>query len=73
MIAVGLSSSAVRPYLAGHEQNVDVAAINSPASLTLSGDPGALATISAALGGIYIYYRWQLKKNNKIITIECNR
>lgn len=49
MLAVGVSHDQALPYLNGHEDCVAVAAINSPTSLTLSGDPKALEEIANAL------------------------
>ncbi|KAK8080853.1 hypothetical protein PG997_008671 [Apiospora hydei] len=50
MLAVGLGlEPATALYLRGHEDRVRVAAINSPGSVTLSGDTEAIEQISAAL------------------------
>ncbi|KAK8052263.1 hypothetical protein PG993_003648 [Apiospora rasikravindrae] len=50
MLAVGLGlEAATSVYLRGHEDRVRVAAINSPGSVTLSGDTEAIEQISAAL------------------------
>jgi thioester reductase-like protein len=51
MLAVGLSEAEVVRYLVGHttRAHVAIAAINSPSSLTLSGDPRALQDIAQAL------------------------
>jgi acyl transferase domain-containing protein len=38
MLAVGLPSDLVRPYLSDLESKVQIAAVNSPSSVTLSGD-----------------------------------
>ncbi len=54
MMAVGATVEQISTYLAGYEDRVSVAAVNSPLALTLSGDPQALEEISRAL------------KNNKI-------
>ncbi|MBI5394834.1 MAG: type I polyketide synthase [Verrucomicrobia bacterium] len=49
MLAVGLPHAETLPYLKGLEDRIAVAAINSPTSLTLSGDPKALETIALAM------------------------
>ena len=49
MLAVGLSVENVRPYLAGYEAIVSIAANNSPDSITLSGDEAALLEIEAKI------------------------
>lgn len=45
MLAVGLPEERVRPYLKGLEGVVALAAINSPDSVTLAGDTGALQAV----------------------------
>ena len=47
MLAVGLSEKAVAPYLVGRTAQISIAALNSPASLTLSGDPATLQEVAA--------------------------
>ncbi|CAI7630711.1 unnamed protein product [Penicillium discolor] len=49
MLAVGLGLDAAEEYLSGFEMKVRVAAINSPNSLTLSGDVDAIKTVSEKL------------------------
>jgi acyl transferase domain-containing protein len=49
MLAVGLSLDQVAGYLEGLESEVRIAAINSPGSLTLSGDQEAVQRLSATL------------------------
>jgi thioester reductase-like protein len=49
MLAVGLSEKAVAPYLAGRTSQISIAALNSPVSLTLSGDPATLQEVAAEL------------------------
>jgi acyl transferase domain-containing protein/acyl carrier protein len=49
MLAVGLSLEAVQPLLAGYGDRVAVAAINSPRSLTLSGEGSALEEVGHEL------------------------
>lgn len=45
LAAVGLSLEDVKPLLNGFEDSVSVAAVNSPGSLTLVGDPDSLEKI----------------------------
>ncbi|TGJ78773.1 hypothetical protein E0Z10_g9991 [Xylaria hypoxylon] len=49
MLAVGLGADQVRSYLKSKENQVKVAAINSPSSITLSGDVDAIKEASASL------------------------
>jgi thioester reductase-like protein len=49
MMAVGATVEQIADYLAGFEDRVSVAAINSPLAITLSGEPQALEEISRAL------------------------
>lgn len=49
MLAVGLGLDAAEEYLSGFEMKVRVAAINSPNSLTLSGDVDAIKAVSEKL------------------------
>lgn len=49
MLAVGLGVDQVSSYLEGREEQVVVAAINSPGSVTLSGDADAVKELSEAL------------------------
>ncbi|KAL8672824.1 MAG: hypothetical protein Q9168_002735 [Polycauliona sp. 1 TL-2023] len=58
MLAVGLSQEQVAKYLRGREDRVRVAAINSPANVTLSGDMPAIDEISTTLTSDGIFYRW---------------
>lgn len=46
MLAVGLHTDQVSAYLSGKEDQVTVAAINSPGSVTLSGDEDAVKLVS---------------------------
>ena len=57
MLAVGLSSKDVEKYLCGIEQQVVVAAINSPSSVTLSGDIDAIIALSEKLISESIFNR----------------
>lgn len=58
MLAVGLSHDQVAKYLRGREDRVRVAAINSPANVTLSGDMTGIDEISTGLTADGIFYRW---------------
>ena len=49
MLAVGVGPDQVSVYLQGYEQQVKIAAINSPGSTTLSGDAAAVEELSAVL------------------------
>ncbi|KAI0103939.1 hypothetical protein GGR51DRAFT_561319 [Nemania sp. FL0031] len=58
MLAVGLSSEMVaNKYLEKWVGKIAVAAINSPASVTLSGDADAIEQVSAALGADGVFNR----------------
>jgi 1-acyl-sn-glycerol-3-phosphate acyltransferase len=50
MLAVGMSFEAVTKAIAGYEGRVSVAAVNSPASVTLSGEVEALQQLVSDLG-----------------------
>ncbi|KAL9031280.1 MAG: hypothetical protein Q9196_000687 [Gyalolechia fulgens] len=49
MLAVGLAPEQIYEYLLGQEEGVKIAAINSPNSITLSGDVNAIERLSATL------------------------
>src|SRR5262249_36487594 len=49
MLAVGLSPSEVEQYLTGHADQISLAAINSPCSITLSGDADILTGLEGRL------------------------
>ena len=55
MLAVGLSESALAPYLSGHGERISIAAINTEQDLTLSGEQPALAALAAQLEGQGIF------------------
>ncbi len=57
MLAVGLSEAEVRPFVAPHEGRVEIGALNSPDSVTLSGDADALVAIERALHEREVYCR----------------
>lgn len=64
MMAVGLSSDAVAPYIANYEGQVVIACHNSPSSVTLSGDAKALDSVKTALDAESIFARI-VKTNGK--------
>lgn len=49
ILAVGITETALQPYLAGLESKISIAAINSEQALTLAGDEQALASIAEQL------------------------
>ncbi|KGO64075.1 Acyl transferase/acyl hydrolase/lysophospholipase [Penicillium italicum] len=49
MMAVGLEPAQIIPYLDGIEGDVKIAAINSPSSVTLSGEPEAIERLSKTM------------------------
>ncbi|HEX5055444.1 MAG TPA: SDR family NAD(P)-dependent oxidoreductase [Gammaproteobacteria bacterium] len=49
MLAVGIGAEALKPYLAGLEAKVSIAAINSEQAITLAGDEAALQSIAQTL------------------------
>ena len=57
MLAVGLSSEAVRPYLQGKEDEVKVAAVNSPENVTLSGDTSAIKELMSTFEAEQVFSR----------------
>ncbi|XP_044721528.1 polyketide synthase dehydratase domain-containing protein [Hirsutella rhossiliensis] len=57
MLAVGLGWDQVARYLEGRQDEVKVAAINSPGSVTLSGEPTAIDEISAVMTADSIFNR----------------
>ena len=57
MIAVGLSPDDLRPWLAGHEADVSIAAVNGPTSLTLSGPADVVASLAERLVQAGIFCR----------------
>ncbi len=58
MIAVGVSADAIVDVIAGRENRVSLAAINSPSSVTLSGDVEALTEIGESLERQGRFWRW---------------
>lgn len=57
MLAVGLGATQIAKYVRGREEDVRVAAINSPGSVTLSGEVAAIEDISASLTAENIFNR----------------
>ncbi|RYP28272.1 hypothetical protein DL767_007292 [Monosporascus sp. MG133] len=57
MLAVGLSTDQVSGYLDGKEEQIKIAAINSPGSVTLSGDEDAIQLLSAILTNDGVFNR----------------
>ncbi|QUH01863.1 acyltransferase domain-containing protein [Saccharopolyspora erythraea] len=58
MAWVELSAAAAAEAIAGHEDQVSIAAANSPTSTLLSGERRALSTILAALDEQDVFNRW---------------
>ena len=58
MLAVALSPEAITPWLAGFKRRVEIGAINSPRSITVSGEPAALEQIAARLNAANIWCRF---------------
>ena len=57
MLAVGLGFDQVTKYLEGREDEVKVAAINSPGSVTLSGEVSSIEELSAAMSADNVFNR----------------
>ena len=57
MLAVGLSENDVQKYITDFQDNVVVACVNSPASITLSGDQKALEEVQQSLDAEGIFNR----------------
>ena len=57
MLAVGRGPDGVAKYLEGHGDKVILAAINSPASVTISGETAHIDEISAAMTAVGIFNR----------------
>lgn len=57
MMAVGIGEAETRPYLEGIESDVKIAAVNSPNSVTLSGEPDAITKLSKTMTEAGIFAR----------------
>ena len=57
MLAVGLSPENVVPYLESYKRGLVIAAVNSPESITLSGDDDAIMAVKEALDRKKIFAR----------------
>ena len=57
MLAVGLGPEQLAKYLEGREEEVKLAAINSPGSVTLSGEVSAIEELSVAMNADSIFNR----------------
>ncbi|KAM3503000.1 hypothetical protein MY10362_004481 [Beauveria mimosiformis] len=57
MMAVGLGVSEARSYLDGIEEEVKIAAVNSPNSVTLSGEPDAIQSLNKTLSDKGVFAR----------------
>lgn len=57
MLAVGLSEQKLRPYLEGMEDKIDLAAVNGPGSLTVSGDTDCIHQLMDALTEADVFNR----------------
>lgn len=58
MLAVALSTEEVRPWIAGLEGVIDLAAVNSPRSVTLSGEQGPLEKAAKRLEEAGVWCRF---------------
>ncbi|KAK0671960.1 putative polyketide synthase [Cercophora samala] len=57
MLAVGVGMDTAMEYLEGKEDRIKIAAINSPGSVTLSGDEDAIQALSASLNDEGVFNR----------------
>ncbi len=57
MMAVGIGEAETRPYLEGIGSDVKIAAVNSPNSVTLSGEPEAITKLSKTMSDAGIFAR----------------
>ena len=57
MMAVGLPAEQVEGWLEPYDGRISIAAVNSPSSTTVSGDPGAIESLSARLTALQIFNR----------------
>jgi len=64
MLAVGLDVAGITPYLVGHEDEVEIAAVNASNSTTLSGEAWAIESVAAKLQLEGIFARTLKTGNN---------
>ncbi|CAL9334460.1 L-threonine 3-dehydrogenase [Streptomyces sp. enrichment culture] len=57
MAAVGLSWEAARREIAAHADRLEVAGVNTPADVTLAGDPAALAELGRDMDARGVFFR----------------
>lgn len=57
MLAVGLGSKHISPYLQGMHSDIIIAAVNSPESVTLSGEPETMSKVVARLSADNVFHR----------------
>nr|ALP31883.1 polyketide synthase 17 [Diaporthe helianthi] len=57
MLAVGLGAEDIFQYIREHKEKVNVAAFNSPRSVTISGDVDAVEAVAARLNGDGVFNR----------------
>lgn len=58
MVAVGLSAAEIQPLLAAYGDQISIAAVNSPSSVTLSGDESALLEFTQLLQAKNIFNKF---------------
>ncbi len=58
MLAVALSPEAIIPWIAGFKRRLEIGAINSPRSITISGEPAALEQLATRLNAGNIWCRF---------------
>jgi acyl transferase domain-containing protein len=57
MLVVGMSVEQLQPYLAGYKHDVNVAAINSFKTVTLSGETDAIQALAVAFAKDHVFHR----------------
>ncbi|NUH42776.1 SDR family NAD(P)-dependent oxidoreductase [Streptomyces samsunensis] len=57
MMFVAMAAEPLRERIAAWDGRIDVAAVNGPAAVTVSGDPAALAELSARLTAVGVFHR----------------
>ena len=62
MLAVGMSLEDLRPYLESYGEQIDVAAVNGPSSMTLSGNTVAIHGLADTLTKAEVF--------NRVLTVE---